>query len=132
MGDEPLPDDRSQTFFRDVTIAYSLLLGGMILAGIVAEPFRSLTALAYPAALCLGLLPFWWFTRYRGVHELDFYDYLAFLLLSLVAMLLGHAFAGGSDNQFILFIAVTCIGFTGWSWIRRGRKPKTEEDSGTG
>ena len=133
MAFSPPPYDSLWKYFRDAALAFLIIVGGILAAGLMAEPFRNLTDLAYPAALCVGLVPFWWFTRHCQIHDSDFYDYLALSMFGMLAAVLHDAFAGASQTLVILVTAVAFGWFLGgWYRIRRNLNVNMNDDSGTG
>ncbi len=85
MAFSPPPYDSVWKYFRDVALAFGIIIGGFLVAGAIAAPFDEHSRFAYPIALCIGLIPFWWFTRYCHIHDSDFYDYLALATFCLLA-----------------------------------------------
>jgi hypothetical protein len=133
MAFSPPPYDNLWKYLRDVVLAFVIVVGGILLAHVIAEPFRNVSDLAYPAALCIGLLPFWWFTRHCHIHNCDVFDYLALSLFSVLAVIWHDAFAGASKTVVILVTAVAFGAFvSGWSRIRRMLNPHAKDDLGTG
>lgn len=133
MAFSPPPYDSLWKYFRDSTLAFVIIIGGILAAGAIAEPFRDLSDLAYPAALCIAFIPFWWFTRHCQIHDFDFYDYLALSMFSMLAAVLRDVFVGASETMVILVIAVAFgVSLSGWNRIRRSLKANISSDSGTG
>ena len=133
MATSPKPYDSLWEYLRDVALAFLIVIGGLLLAGAIAEPFRHLADLAYPAALCIGLAPFWWFTRRCQIHDFDFYDYTVLSVFTLLATVLRSALAGPNQRMIeTLIIAVAFGGFLGsWGWLRRKLRHDNSDDSRT-
>ncbi len=122
-------------YIRDVAIAFLILIAGFLVAGAIAEPFRGLTDLAYPVALCVALAPLWWFTRRCRIHDLDFCDYAALSMFMLtVALFRSLALIG--PNQRMIEACIIAVAFGGclssWAWIRgkarlSSRKPNQSD-----
>ena len=121
MTTSPKPYDSLWEYLRDVALAFVIIIAGFLLAGVIAEPFRDLTDMAYPIGLCIGLAPFWWFTRRCQIHSFDWYDYAALSAFTLLAALLRSAVVGANQPMLeALIVAVAFGGFLGgWGWIRR-------------
>jgi len=127
MTNSPKPYDSVWQYLRDVAIAFAIIIGGFLVAGAIAEPFRGLTDLAYPIGLCIGLAPFWWFTRRCQIHDFDWYDYAALSVFTLLAALLRSVVGANQRMIETLVIAIAFGCFLGsWGWIRR----KLRRDSG--
>ncbi len=73
-------------YLRDVAIGFFLIIGGFILAAHIAQRFPQIP-IAYPLGLCIGILPFWHFTRWCQIHDFDWIDYLAFSATYLTVQL---------------------------------------------
>jgi len=121
---------------RDVTIAFLMVIAGFLVAGAIAEPFRNSTDLAYPVALCVALAPFWWFTRRCQIHDLDFYDYTALSMFTLIVALF-RSLALIGPNQRMIEASIIAVAFGGYLssrvWIRgkvrrSSRKPDPSWD----
>ena len=131
MTTSPEPYGNLWQYLRDVAIGLAFILGGFFLAGLIADPIRGFTDLAYPIGLCIGLAPFWWFTRRCRIHSYDWYDYAALSFFSLLARLLYSAREG--RNMQWLAISVVAIAFgsylDGWVWLRRKLAHQSDEES---
>jgi len=121
MAMSPKPYDSVWQYLRDVALAFVIIIGGFLIAGAIAEPFRNATALAYPAALSIGLGPFWWFTRRCQIHDFDFYDYAALSSFTLLAASLRSALNAANQQMTTTLVIAGAFGLflAGWSWIRR-------------
>lgn len=120
MALSPPPYDSLWKYFRDSALAFLIFIAGILAADAVAEPFRDVSCLAYPAALCIGFIPFWWFTRYCRIHDYDFCDYLALSMFSMLMAVLRNTFADASQVVSVLVYAVAFGGFVaGWNRVRR-------------
>lgn len=133
MVNSPKPYDNVWQYLRDVALAFGLIIGGFVVAGAIAVPFREETEMAYPVALCIGLIPFWWFLRRCQIHDFDWYDSAAlatcFLIASVVRSLLP-----GAIPQFVegvVVYAVFGVGLVGWGRIRQKLRPSRGGDSHT-
>jgi len=130
MASSPKPYDSFWRYLRDVAVAFAIIIGGFVLAGAIAEPFRNVTALAYPAALCIGLLPFWWFTRRCQIHDCDIYDYAALSAFMLLAATL-RSVLGGANQQTIETLLVALglgVFWAGWGWMRQKLHRRSSDD----
>ncbi len=121
MPAAPKPYDNVWQYLRDVALAFGFIIGGFVVSGAISQPFRNVTELAYPAALCIGLIPFWWFLRRCQIHDFDWYDSAALAACFLVASAVRSILAG-SIHPWIER-AVVCVVFgvclAGWGKIRR-------------
>jgi hypothetical protein len=105
---------------RDAALASVIVIGGFVLASVLAQPFRDATSLAYPTAVCIMFLPGWWLSRRRGIHSFDLYEYA---MLS-ACLLIGSAICSmlGDQNQKARTATMVTLGcFFGllMGWIRR-------------
>jgi hypothetical protein len=120
MTTTPPPYNNLREYFRDVTLGFLILVGGMLAAEVMARPFRNVTDLAYPIALCIGMAPFWWFTRRCLLHQYDFYDYTALSVFMVFAMQLRELLGA---NQRMLEVVLGSIVFAcylgAWQWLRK-------------
>ena len=127
MAFSPPPYDNLWKYFRDVALAFFIIVGGFLIAGVIAEPFRDLSDLAYPAALCIGLLPFWWFTRHCQIHDSDFYDYLALSTFCLLATAVWELALADRIGDMRIPVVVAASGGLFYIW-RRIRQSRTGID----
>ena len=120
MATSPKPYDSLWDYLRDVALAFLIIMGGFLLAGAIAEPFRNLTDLAYPIALCIGLGPFWWFTRHCQIHDRDFYDYAALSVFLVTTAALRSLLVGANQRAFDIpaTVLVAMCFFSCWRWAR--------------
>ena len=121
MSDSPRPYGSVWEYFRDVALAFFIVVGGFVLAGAIAAPFGDFKNLAYPAALGVGLAPFWWFARRCQIHDRDWCDYAALCVFMLLASVLQSVLPGA--NQLMISIPIFVVAFAAyfavWEWTRR-------------
>ncbi len=53
MAFSPPPYDNLWQYSRDVAMAFFIIVGGLLIAGVIAEPFRELSKLACTATVAL-------------------------------------------------------------------------------
>jgi hypothetical protein len=138
MTNSPRPYRNAWEYLTEVGLAFILVIAGIVLAGVISEPFRDLFDVAYPIGLCIGMAPAWWYTRRCQVHGFDWYDYASFFVFMILVDLIRSAIAGA--NQRLIESIVVAVAFgcylAGWQWVRRklrhdGRDvPATNEASG--
>ena len=134
MAVSPPPYDNLWKYFRDVTLAFLIIVGGFVVAGaIVLALFEDYSRLAYPIALCIGLIPFWWFTRYCHIHNSDFYDYLALMTFFLLAMAIWEFVLAERiwDMQVPVVVAASGGLFYIWRRIRHSLTTEMDDESVT-
>lgn len=121
MATSPRPYDSVRQYLRDIALALGLFIAGVVVAGAIAEPFRDVTKLAYPAALCIGLVPLWWFLRRCQIHNFDGYDSAGlaacFLIASVVRSILPGAVPAWIGGVVVYAVFGVCV--VGWGRIRR-------------
>lgn len=86
MTASPTPYENVWQYLRDVAIGLIAIVGGMFFAGAIAQPFDESFGVVYPVALCVGQLPFWWFTRRCGLHEVGVWGYAASCVVGVFVM----------------------------------------------
>lgn len=127
MHDSPEPYENVWQYLRDASIGFLLIVGAFLIAGVVTEWIGVFPKVTYSLCAVLATAPFFWFTRYCGLHRQDWWDFVAncFIILAIlgVGQLIPHAKhpAGPSwMDAFRILVQATVfvVLLTGWQWIR--------------
>ncbi len=117
-------------WLRDSAIGFSLMIGGFMVAGLLAEWFQTRHSVAYAFFLCIGAIPFMWFAGKR-LGYFPAWEYAA--LFGLIVATAGARVLferSVSDNPFA-FVLPMAIGIGCYCRLRDAVRARLKRNSTT-